>query len=254
MRQVPNLFTLLNLFFGCCACVFILQNGITVAVDPEKGSQVILLPEEIWMGSLFIALAAVVDFFDGFIARWLNAESEMGKQLDSLADVVSFGVAPSLIIYQFLRFSYSRQENGLEVSWIWLAPAFLLACAAAYRLARFNLQAASSHFTGVPTPAVGLCVASFPLIYWYGNSETMLDILLNKWFWYLLVITLSYLMVSNLPLLSIKFNNGAMKNNVPLVVIFVVGAVAAFLLGWLSVPVIFIAYIIVSLAFKKRAI
>ena len=92
MKQIPNLFTLLNLVFGCIAIVFILQNGITVYTTPE-GAQLIDVPEKIWMASLFIALAAVVDFLDGFVARLFKATSEMGKQLDSLADVVSFGVA-----------------------------------------------------------------------------------------------------------------------------------------------------------------
>ena len=100
MKQIPNLFTLLNLIFGCLAIVSILQNGITIAVD-NNGAQLMAMPEKIWMASLFIGLAAVVDFFDGFIARLFKASSEMGKQLDSLADVVSFGVAPGMIIYQF---------------------------------------------------------------------------------------------------------------------------------------------------------
>src|SRR5205085_10548499 len=108
---------------------------------------------------------AAVDFFDGFIARLFKSSSEMGKQLDSLADLVSFGVAPGLILYQLLRISYAQQENGLEVSIVWLLPAFLIPCAAAWRLAKFNLDSEQQNsFKGVPAPAVGLLVASFPLI------------------------------------------------------------------------------------------
>jgi CDP-diacylglycerol--serine O-phosphatidyltransferase len=103
MKQIPNLFTLLNLIFGCIAIVFTLQNGIIMFTN-EEGSQLLDIPEKIWMASLFIGLAAAVDFFDGFIARLFKATSDMGKQLDSLADVVSFGVAPGMIIYQFLQF------------------------------------------------------------------------------------------------------------------------------------------------------
>ena len=88
MKQIPNLFTLLNLFFGCIAIVFMMQNGIAISGD-ENGSTWIDMPESIWMASLFIGLAAVVDFLDGFLARLLGAGSEMGKQLDSLADVVA---------------------------------------------------------------------------------------------------------------------------------------------------------------------
>src|SRR5690606_37915026 len=139
MKQIPNLFTLLNLVFGCIAIVFTLQNGITILTTPE-GAQLIDIPEKIWMASLFIGLDAVVDFLDGFIARLFKASSEMGKQLDSLAAVVSFGVAPAMIIYQFLRLSLAQEEDGLDTAMIWLVPAFILPAAAAWRLARFNLD------------------------------------------------------------------------------------------------------------------
>src|SRR5688500_12458985 len=147
------------------------------------------------MASLFIALAAVVDFLDGFVARLFNATSEMGKQLDSLADLVTFGVAPSLIIYQFLRLSYASEENGIEISTFWLIPALLIAAAAAYRLAKFNLDNSQQYdFKGVPTPAVGLLIASLPLIYWNTDNSTIVSILMSKWFLYGLIILLCWLM------------------------------------------------------------
>ena len=139
LRQIPNLFTLLNLIFGCCAIVCTLQNGIVLRGMGDEG-QFIVLSEKLWMASIFIALAAVTDFLDGFVARLFNAGSEMGKQLDSLSDLVSFGVAPAMIIYQFLRMSYATGEEGLDSSFIVLIPAFIIAAAAAYRLARFNLD------------------------------------------------------------------------------------------------------------------
>src|SRR5258708_5295955 len=133
MKQIPNLFTLLNLVFGCCAIVFLLQNGIAIFSSGDN-PQLVDMPEKVTLASLFIGLAAVVDFLDGFVARLFKATSAMGKQLDSLADVVSFGVAPAMIIYQFLRMSYATQENELDVSFIMLTPAFILPCAAACRL------------------------------------------------------------------------------------------------------------------------
>src|SRR5689334_19191876 len=102
MKQIPNLFTLLNLVFGCLAIVYTMQNGIIITVNAD-GTQLLDIPERIWMASLFIGLAALVDFLDGFVARLFKATSDVGKQLDSLADAVSFGVAPGMIIYQFLR-------------------------------------------------------------------------------------------------------------------------------------------------------
>ncbi len=252
MKQIPNLFTLLNLIFGCCAIVFCLENGLTVSID-ETGSSFIELPQAITMASLFIGLAAVVDFLDGFVARLFNATSEMGKQLDSLADVVSFGVAPSMIVYYFIKLSIAGTENGLEQPWWWALPAFVLAGAAAWRLAKFNLDTTQSFgFKGVPTPAAGLLVASLPLIYWGNANETVIQLFHNKWFWYALVALLSGLMVSNLPLMALKFKSLAVKENLPKIMLVLIAVIAGIFLKWLAVPVVFACYIAVSLLFKKN--
>src|SRR5690242_14335605 len=113
MKQIPNLFTLLNLVFGCIAIVFILQTGQAIVYVEREGFTTWDLPEKIALGSFFIFAAGLVDFLDGFVARLFKADSEMGKQLDSLADVVSFGVAPGLILYQLLRISFAKQVDGL---------------------------------------------------------------------------------------------------------------------------------------------
>lgn len=101
MKQIPNIFTLLNLVFGCLAIVCILQAGLIYTIDENSGQNYIIIPEKIYLASVFIGCAAVIDFFDGFVARLLKATSEMGKQLDSLADVVSFGVAPGSLSMNF---------------------------------------------------------------------------------------------------------------------------------------------------------
>src|ERR1700748_3031218 len=124
MKNIPNLFTLLNFFFGSIAIVCILQNGITI-VYTNEGQVYTDIPEKIWLAPLFIGLAAVVDFLDGFLARLLKQTSPLGRELDSLAGVVRFGVAPGMILYQFLRLSFMSQENGADVSMIWLLPAFI---------------------------------------------------------------------------------------------------------------------------------
>jgi len=253
MKQIPNLFTLLNLVFGCLAIVAILQNGIVIQYA-EDGSQLIDIPEKIWMASLFIGLAAVVDFLDGFVARLFKAASEMGKQLDSLADVVSFCVAPSLILYQFLRMSMAREEDGLNASVIWLVPAFILAAAGAWRLAKFNIDDSQSYgFKGVPTPAVGLVIASLPLIYWNDHTQQVVDILFNKWILYVVIIVLSWLMVSNLPIMALKFKDYGIKTNLPKIILLVVAILSAFIFHWLAVPIVFIVYIILSLFFKQTS-
>ena len=252
MKQIPNLFTLLNLVFGCLAIVFILQSGVMITADAE-GTELLYMPEKIWMASLFIGLAALVDFLDGFVARLFNASSEMGKQLDSLADLVSFGVAPGMIVYQFLRLSFAQEADGLDVSILWLLPALLLPCAAAWRLARFNLDNSQSFsFKGMPVPAVGIFVASLPLIYWNVNEDSVRNLLLNKWVLYGLVLLLSYLMVSTLPLMALKFKDFSLKNNWPKYLLAVIAIVSFLLLKWLAVPVIIVGYVLLSLVFRPQ--
>ena len=249
-KQIPNIFTLLNLICGCIAITYILQNGITIDYASQEP---IVLSEKMWMASLFIAIAAAVDFLDGFVARLFNATSEMGKQLDSLADVVSFGVAPSMIVYQFLRMSFAAGENGLNISIAFLWPAFIIAAAGAYRLARFNLDTATTFgFKGVPIPAAGLLIASLPLIYWNTDVEFVRNLLLNKWFLYALVIAVSWLMVSTLPLMALKFKNVSVKDNLPKYILVGFTLLAAIIFHWFAVPLVFIFYIILSLFFKNK--
>jgi CDP-diacylglycerol--serine O-phosphatidyltransferase len=252
MKQIPNLFTLLNLFFGCIAIVFILQTGESLVMQ-DGGSWVAQLPEKIWWGSVFIGIAAVVDFLDGFVARLFNATSAMGKQLDSLADVVSFGVAPAMILYQLLRISYIQEETGLDTSILALVPAFIFPCAGAYRLARFNIDKSQQFgFKGVPIPAAGLVVASFPLILFGSQSFELNTLFTNKWLLYSVILVLSLLMVSRLPLMALKFSDFSVKNNLPKIILLGLSVITIVFLQWLAVPVIFILYIIVSLVFKEK--
>lgn len=252
MKQIPNLFTLLNLVFGCLAIVFILQTGETIIVMSNGEAAQVTLPEKITWGSYFIFAAALIDFLDGFVARLFKATSEMGKQLDSLADVVSFGVAPGLILYQLLRISYAQQENGLDVSFTWLLPAFLIPCAAAWRLAKFNLDNGQQlSFKGVPTPAVGLVVASLPLLIWY-QSLGLQQLFINKWLLYAIIFLLSYLMVSNLVLMSLKIKDYSFASNWPRYILLIAGIAGAVTIGWLAVPLVFILYVLLSLALKNK--
>lgn len=253
MKQIPNLFTLLNLFLGCIAITLILQTGEKIVVLGE-GFTDVNLPEKITWASYFIFAAAAVDFLDGFVARLFKASSEMGKQLDSLADVVSFGVAPGMILYQLLRISFARHENGLDTSIAWLLPAFIFSCAGAWRLARFNIDTTqSTSFKGVPIPAAGLVVASLPLIIWYPNPYFSLnEVLTNEWVIYGIIALLSYLMISTLPLMSMKVSGIGFAENKSRYILLIIGIVAAIFLKWLAVPVIFLAYVIVSLTFKSK--
>jgi CDP-diacylglycerol---serine O-phosphatidyltransferase len=249
-KQIPNLFTLANLFLGCMAIVQIMQTGLSLSVD-ASGENLVEIPEQIYLASILIAAAAVVDFFDGFVARLLKVPSEMGKQLDSLADVVSFGVAPGLIIYQFLRLSFAQHDGGLDISSAFLLPAFLVPCAGAYRLARFNIDTEQSYgFKGVPIPAAGIWVASFPLVYWFAKDLWIIELLRSYWFWYAVIGLTSYLMISTLPMMAMKFKEFSIKALLPFIIIAIVSLVSAVLFGWLAVSIGFIAYVILSLLYK----
>ncbi|HUS02829.1 MAG TPA: CDP-diacylglycerol--serine O-phosphatidyltransferase [Chitinophagaceae bacterium] len=255
MKQIPNLLTLLNLFLGCLAIVFALQTeSVVMYVNDEFSGSSFNIPEKLTWAGIFIGLAAIIDFLDGFVARLLKATSPIGKELDSLADIVSFGVAPAAIVYQLLRFSFAREENGLEVSIIWLLPAFVLSCTSAYRLAKFNLDKSQSYnFRGLPTPAVGLLIASFPLILHFNAAVLGIgEILTNKWLLYGLVFILSYLMLSDIPFMGLKFKDYSLKNNLPKVILIAVGVLGAVFLQWLAVPLLFVSYLILSVIYKNK--
>ncbi len=254
MKKIPNIFTLLNLLFGCCAIVFALQTEQITINQADDSSTSFSIPERLYYAAICIAIAAFIDFMDGFLARLLNAAGDMGKQLDSLSDVVSFGVAPAVILFQFLRLSYMQQQNGLEINIAWLLPAFLFACAGAYRLARFNIDTTQTYgFKGVPIPAAGLLVASLPLIAFYNYFNGAVNsIIFNKWFLYAFIIALSYLMVSTLPIMGLKFKDYTLQNNKPKLVLLAITIVAAILFKWMAVPVVFVAYIVLSLALKNK--
>lgn len=249
---IPNLFTLLNLFFGCMAIVEILQGGLVVSAD-ENGQQIVELPQKLYMASVYIGIAAIIDFLDGFIARLLKAPSALGKQLDSLADVVSFGVAPGMIIYIFLQRSYAAEVEALHIPVLFLLPAFIIPCAGAFRLARFNIDENQSHgFKGVPIPAAGLLIASFPLVYWFAKEVWVIQLLQNKFFWYGIIAVISYLMISTLPMMALKFKAFTLKALFPFIILALAGWLSAWFLGWLSVAIVFILYVILSLLTHKK--
>lgn len=260
MKQIPNLFTLLNLFFGCIAIVFILQTGQSIVIlNEQMGTYEPYFPEKMGWGALFIFFAAAVDFLDGFMARMLKASTDKGKQLDSLSDVVSFGVAPGMILYQLLRLGYARGEGGLDVSFAYLLPAFVFSCAVAWRLAKFNVSTnQSDSFIGVPSPAAGLVVASFPLIIWYADTDPaswkaqlhVPQYLINVWLLYATIVLLSFLMVCNRTFIAMKFKDYSVKNNLLKYVLLVLSLILLVVLQWMAIPLIFILYLIFS-AFSK---
>ena len=186
-KQLPNIITLCNLLCGCIA----VQKAFNYDTDGA---------------TLYILLAAVFDFFDGFVARKLGVSSPIGKELDSLADVVSFGLAPSVMLYCFLKTQLLPCLNTLVLSPVELLPycAFLIAAFSAYRLAKFNLDERQTHgFLGVPTPAnalllIGLSTSHLAEQLVYGRLWAVALIAL------VVVPALCYLLVCEIPMFSFK--------------------------------------------------
>ena len=196
IKQIPNLLTSMNIFLGCMAIAFAFERNLQIA-------------------GFIVFLAAILDFLDGYFARSLNAISTFGKTLDSLADIVSFGVAPSIILYQMLIMSLTYHDSSFNIETasilesIIMYTSFLVAVFSGIRLARFTISTNSdsdkNYFYGLPTPAAAILIASIGLILVETENVELQDLVLNTYFLVILVILLSLLMVSDLRLFSLKF-------------------------------------------------
>jgi CDP-diacylglycerol---serine O-phosphatidyltransferase len=231
--HIPNLITSLNLMVGCVSIVLAFQEKIILA-------------------SIFIFVAGVLDFFDGVAARLLNAYSEIGKMLDSLADVVSFGVAPSAILFNLINVAIHPGYAGVDFrdsNWLeYLIPcsAFLIAVFSAFRLAKFNIDVRQTNsFIGLPTPANAFLIASLPFI--LKDSEFAQVFLLKIYFLLPLIVLLSFLLVSEIPMISLKFKNLTFRDNKPRYILLTASLLLLIFLNFLAVPIIFVLYLVISL-------
>jgi len=261
MKHLPNLLTLGNLFCGCIAIAYILTaRPYTSMAIPEHGGfptwQWVQGAEQMYLGSIFIGIAAVCDLLDGLAARALKIFSPIGKDLDSLADVVSFGVAPSVILFKFLWDAQMGEKNAFDVSMLAMAPAFLLACFAALRLAKFNItsETQKTYFIGMPTPAVGLFVASFPLVQWFcpaNIAHFFTPFFQNKWALYLIIAILCWLMVSGVQFIKLMPARWRMAYMWPQLVLVVLSAIAIPFLSFAVIPFAFILYVVLSFIYRQ---
>jgi len=250
IQNLPNLMTLFNLFLGCMGIVY-LYNDHMVIMTGEK--DFFMDMGLIHITCYCVLLAAVVDFFDGFVARLLKVESSLGKQLDSLADVVTFGVVPGLLMYQLLARAYYAHYNAFEFPILYFSAGFLLSIAAAWRLAKFNISTEQiSGFRGLPTPAMALLIVSLPLIL-LRDEAGMESLLTNHWVLMGVIVLMSYLMVSDIPMLAMKFKSFGLSENkwvylflLSATIICIVG-IFVFHLLFAVIPLVLIAYIIISI-------
>ena len=223
-KHVPNAITCLNLFCGCVGIVLAFQGKPVYA-------------------SYAIVAAAVLDFFDGFLARQLNAYSEIGKQLDSLADMTSFGVLPSVIVYQLFE---KAPQLGMLSDYINYS-AFFIAIFSALRLAKFNIDTRQEeNFLGLPTPANALLIASLPLIV-SGPNLFLRNYILNAFFLFTLSLGMGILLVLEIPLMSLKFKTFDFNTNLYRYVLLIVAAVLILIFKFVAVPVVIFLYILLSI-------
>lgn len=197
-------------------------------------------------------------------ARILKVDSELGKQLDSLADMVTSGVAPGIVMYQLIFSSMNQNsfattfvEKENLISWnlsdVQLLPfiAFLLPVAAAYRLAKFNLDERQLiSFIGLPTPAMSIFVISLPLILIYSDISYVNNLINNTYFLVIITILLSFIMNAELQLFSLKFKKISLKNNWVQLVFIIIALVSLIVLKFVAIPLIIALYILLSLIKK----
>ncbi len=229
-QHVPNTITCLNLFAGCVGTVFCFNQNLEI-------------------GALCIFIAAVLDFFDGMFARLLNAHSAIGKDLDSLADMVSFGFLPASIIYQL--FLKAPQIEGISIYLNFTA--YLIAIFSALRLAKFNIdQRQTDSFIGLPTPANALLIASLPFIINDG-SFFIAAYIKNPFFLLCFSMIMSLLLIAELPLLSLKFKNLQWQENIYRYILIIVSVICLLIFKFAAIPIIIFFYITLSIIQLKSA-
>lgn len=222
--QIPNLFTMLNLFCGCVALVFVAEFKFELAF-------------------YLVCLGIFFDFFDGFFARKFNVAGPLGVQLDSLADMITSGVVPSYVMYQLLIIS-NQGENGIQV-----LPfiGFIVAVGACYRLAKFNIDTRQSDsFIGLPTPANALFFTSLPLVISAFPDSYLSEILINKWILVALTFLSAYVMNAEIPLFSLKIKNFSFDKYKLQIFFLAISVLMLIFLQIVAVPLIILIYVLLS--------
>jgi len=234
-NYVPNAFTMANLFSGSLGVVFAVQDKLELA-------------------AICVALGIFFDFFDGFFARILNASSEVGLQLDSLADMVTSGVVPGIVMYQLLNHATGLpwgDDPLIKTGYI----GFAIILASGYRLAKFNVDTRqTTSFIGLPTPANALLILSLPLIYMYSDYAFAKACIENPYFLLILTAISCILLNAELPLFALKFKSWDWAENKIRYLFLVASVVLLATLQYAGVPVVIFLYIVLSLVFRQKEV
>jgi CDP-diacylglycerol--serine O-phosphatidyltransferase len=243
IKQIPNIITSLNLLCGCVAIMFAVSGDLVSA-------------------SFFAFAGIFLDFFDGLAARVLNAQSQVGLQLDSLADVVTSGVLPGIVMVQLL--SEALTGTSLDISAIFSDTAnntsiesylpfigLLIAVASGYRLAKFNVDTRqTTSFIGLPVPANTLLILSLPLILNFQASQQITELILTPWFLIIITLVSCVLLNAEIPLFGLKFKTWNFKDNAVRYLFLISSILLLVVLKFIAIPIIIFLYILVSLFWK----
>jgi len=229
-RHIPNLFTLLNLSCGTTAVVFALEGQ--------------------WQWSVYLLLAgALFDFLDGMAARLLKAGSDAGKQLDSLSDMVTFGLLPAIFIYAIFKQQFILAESDLYpriVQWLMLISVLIVPSFSAIRLARFNLEdGGHDFFSGLPTPAHALFWTG---LYWqFMDGGLLFGTAVNLYFLWAIMVIMAIHMILPVPMYSLKFTNFRLKGNLVRYILIIISVLILSLTGLPGITLVVLTYILLSL-------
>lgn len=242
-KHIPNIITSLNILCGSIAVLFAVSENLILA-------------------AVFVFLGIFFDFFDGLAARMLKAQSEIGLQLDSLADMITSGLVPGIVMFQLLNLAFLDHmqtltdvfsTQGWNVGIVNYLPllGLLIVVASGYRLAKFNVDTRqTTGFIGLPTPANTLLILSLPLILEYQYSETAVLLILNPWFLIGLTFISCILLNAEIPLFALKFKNWDFKSNAVRYVFLGISALLLITIKFLAIPIIILLYILFSLFWK----
>ncbi len=230
-NHIPNTITLFNMLSGVLSIYSAMKGYLDLA-------------------AYLIFIAAIFDFFDGFAARLLNAKSPIGAELDSLSDVVSFGVAPGFILFQMINNSHGMPDTFNSEQALLPFIAFVIPAFSALRLAKFNIDDnQTTSFIGLPTPAFAILIASFPLIksYLYDGQGFFYMIITNSYFLIAVAVIGSFLLVSKLPMFAFKFTSFGWKDNMVKYSFIGASLLLILFLQIVAIPFIILMYLFVSL-------
>ncbi len=253
-KYIPNAITCCNLLCGCLAIVQAFEGNLVYA-------------------AYLVGLAAIFDFFDGFAARMLRVTSPIGKDLDSLADMVTFGVVPGIVMSCLLRNKllddvYSAADNAKNSGFAKISLEavnmanlmsylpFIIIIFSAIRLAKFNNDTRqTTSFIGLPTPANAILICSFPLILKFGNSNLANDVIENTYFLVITSIVMSVFLVAEIPLFALKFRTFSWNGNRTRYIFLMISVVLLILFRFTGIPLVILLYVLMSINsnyFAKR--